>query len=212
MRRAMACLVALVATAAANAAPIVVDFNSDASGSRPNGFVSNSSPFVSFSDTVGSGLQVSNFGSQSNNSQALAVFDDFDGGILQMNFTQFFNTLSLAFGNDDPGFSNAGDLAVLTLFNGATQVGQVTVVMNRNDIMDQTISYHGNAFTRATFAYTNAAGVPFTGGGATNTGLIEIVDNIAFDTTPEPVSMIVFGGLVVGGGLVARKRLMKKVA
>lgn len=27
---------------------------------------------------------------------------------------------------------------------------------------------------------------------------------------PEPVSLLVFGGLVVGGGLVARKRLMKK--
>lgn len=28
---------------------------------------------------------------------------------------------------------------------------------------------------------------------------------------PEPISLVVFGGLIVGGGLVARKRLMKKL-
>jgi hypothetical protein len=79
--------------------------------------------------------------------------------------------ISVDFGNDDPAFSNPGDEAVLTVFDGATQVGQVSVVMNRNDTMDQTISISllgsGVFFDRATLLYD-----------VTTVGLIEMLDNI----------------------------------
>jgi hypothetical protein len=44
-------------------------------------------------------------------------------------------------------------------------------------------------------------------------GAFEVIDNVRFGqaaAVPEPISLVVFGGLVLGGGLVARKRLMKK--
>ena len=45
-------------------------------------------------------------------------------------------------------------------------------------------------------------------GGTQNPYNLDITGNA---NSPEPLSMLVFGGLLVGGGLVARKRLMKKV-
>ncbi len=44
-------------------------------------------------------------------------------------------------------------------------------------------------------------------GGAYTVQVFQVVPNV-----PEPISLVVFGGLVVGGGLVARNRLAKKAA
>ncbi len=63
------------------------------------------------------------------------------------------------------------DLASLTLFRGATQVGKVLKNVNANDLMDQRIGFsRGKLFNRAVFQYVNASEV------AKN--LIEIVDDI----------------------------------
>lgn len=121
--------------------------------------------------------------------------------------------LGLWFGNDDPGFTSQGDLAVLTLFDGLTQIAQVTVELNRNDLMDQSISYTGLAFNRATFAYTNAALDPHTQG--TLTGLTEIVDNITFTEfteTPEPATMITWGAVTGVGLAIGAWRRRKNAA
>jgi len=126
-------------------------------------------------------------------------------------------TLSLDFGNDDPSFTNPGDLATLQVFLGAALVGQSTVVLNRDDVMNQTISYNGLAFDSFTFAYTNAAGSPFTGGGNANTGLIEIVDNVTYaaggGAVPEPAAWaLMISGFGLAGAALRRRRSVAAVA
>ena len=121
--------------------------------------------------------------------------------------------LSMDFGNDDAFFTNPGDRAVLTVYLGAALVGQTFVVMNRNDVMDQTIGFNFGPFDNFTFAYTDAAGNPFTGGPGTNVGLIEVIDNITFDVAdtvvPEPATwammILGFGGV---GAILRRRRTL----
>jgi hypothetical protein len=178
----------------------LITFELDALGPVPNGFMSVDSSHVSFTDTVGAGLQVAN-AFETNNTNGLAVFDDLDGSELEMIFDCLVTTLSLDFGNDDPGFTNPGDLAVLKTYVGATQVGLSTVVLNRDDMMNQTITSLGLPFNRAIFAYTDPAGVPMTGGGGANVGLIEAVDNIEFTCVPEPATLWLLTFGLIGGGL-----------
>lgn len=179
---------------------VTIDFTTDTTGGKANGFTSTQSAVAHFTDTFGSELQINDFLSQGIGN-ALAVFGD-DVSALQINFDVLMNSLSLKFGNDDPAFSSPGDLAVLTLFNGATQVGQVSVVMNRDDIMNQTISFGGTTFNRATFQYTNAAG--------TGIGLIEIVDDITFEAggqgTPDSGSTLVLFAVALAGVISFRRR------
>ena len=179
-----------VALAGSLQAAVVIDFESDPSGAVPNGWMSADSALVAFSDSSGANLQVGNWGAQTNNTKGLGVWAD-DPSYLIMDFSTLVDSLQLDFGNDDPGFSIAGDQAVLTVFLGASQVGQTAVVMNRDDIMNQTIAISGPVFDRATFFYN-----------VSTNGLIEIVDNIQFtpfSAVPAP-GAILLGG--IGTGLV----------
>src|SRR5690606_31764950 len=103
------------------------NFELDSFGIKPNGFTSLDSPIVHFTDTVGAGLTIDFFNSQGLGTRSLGIRDDVDGGFLEMNFDVYMMHLGLWFGNDDPGFTSQGDLAVLTLFDGLTQIAQVTV-------------------------------------------------------------------------------------
>jgi len=206
MRVLAACALAIVSFAAASYAD-PIDFETDGTGSRANGFTSDDSPIVHFYDTSGADLRLDNYGGQSNNTNALGVFNDTDGSMLRMVFDMNMAALSFDFGNDDPSFTNPGDLAILKLYNNATFVGMVTVVLNRDDLMNQTIGFVGPNFNEAFFYYGNANFTPYTGGGNTNTGLIEIVDNINY-RVPEP-SLLALSGL---GGLVVAWRRRRKTA
>ncbi len=180
-----------VALAGSLQAAVVVNFESDPVGAVPNGWMSADSALVAFSDSSGANLQVGNWGAQSNNTKGLGVWAD-DPSYLIMDFSTLVDSLQLDFGNDDPLYSVAGDQAVLTVFLGASQVGQTAVVMNRDDIMNQTIAISGLVFDRATFFY-NATLMG---------GLIEIVDNIQFtpfSAVPAPGAMLLGG---IGTGLV----------
>ncbi|CUR56414.1 exported hypothetical protein [metagenome] len=158
------------AAQAVTPAKVSVTFTGDTAGAKPNGFTSPDSPAMLFFDTSGANLTVADFGIQSHG-QALLVGGD-DGSAVEIRFTNPTTAISLAFGNDDPGFLTAADLAQLTVFRGATQVGQVQVNVNANDQMDQTISFGaGPLFNRAVFQYVNAAGTPV--------NLSEIIDDIA---------------------------------
>jgi hypothetical protein len=209
----LATLLGLGLTAAAQASPvgIFVDFEAETPGVQPQGFAPAIGPFVRFYSANGGpfDLSIANYGTQGLGNASLAVFGDGDGNFLRMEFNQLIQTLSLSFGNDDPDFTNSGDLAVLTLFKGMAQVAQVTVPLNRDDIMNQQIGYVGAPFDSATFAYTNAALSPFTGGGGLF-GLVEIVDNIEFVTferpIPEPGTLALLGSGLLGLAALRRRR------
>ena len=185
-RRIMFALVVCAALAGVAQPAVVIDFESDTVGAKPNSWMSADSALVSFSDSMGANLSVYDYQQQSHG-QGLAVNSD-DPSYLIMDFAVPVSFLSLEFGNDDPGYSSPGDLAILTAFLGGGQVGQTSVVMNRDDIMNQSISMSGLTFDRATFFYD-----------VTGSGLIEIVDNIQF----EPGGMIPAPGAIVLGSLGA---------
>jgi hypothetical protein len=188
----------------------VIDFEGGPFGTQADGFNAVGFPMLSFFSDLGAGLELAAIPEGDGNS--LLVRNDTNGNFLTGVFNDgTHNFLSMTFGNDDPGFSNPGDRAVLTVYNGAALVGATFVVFNRNDKMDQTIGFSFGPFDNWTLAYTNAAGNPFTGGGSVNTGLIEVIDNITFDdgagVVPEPAAwamMIMgFGGV---GAILRRRR------
>lgn len=168
-------LVFLVVFATSSQAQILIDFESDAPGPQPNGFSSADAPGVTFTDSQGADLEVIDGGNQTDG-QGLAVFGD-DPSILLIDLGTFVDSISLDFGNDDPSVATAGDVAHLAVFDGATLVGETSVEMNLDDIMNQTISFSGQPFNRAEFAYADATLTPI--------GLIEAVDNIVIGEEVE---------------------------
>jgi hypothetical protein len=192
MRIMVLCVGVCVALAGAAQAGFV-DFNSDSYGFKPNGWHSDDSSLLTFRDSNGSGLFVGPLMNQQTHGNGLQVYSDSDGSWLNMNFAQTVNSLSLEFGNDEHSFTNPGDKAILTVFLDGEQVGRTSVVMNRNDIMDQTIAISGVDFDRATFYYA-ATGCSH--------GLTEVVDNINFElaSVPAPGAILLgaFGAGIVG--------------
>ena len=194
----------------AGAALITIDFEADTDGAKANGFVPAGVSGVSFSDSVGQDLFVFGFGAQGSGLRSLSVNTDKDGSLLLIGLTLPADFISLDFGNDDPNITNPGDLAVLTGFLGASQISQTTLALNRDDIMNQTITLGtiggGQAFDFFTFGFTDPFLSPFTGGGAVNVGAIEIVDNIQINSVPLPGAMNLFlSGLGVMGAALARR-------
>ena len=178
----------------------LIDFESDATGAKPNGWTSADSAIAHFTDSIGAGLDVQNFGNQSNG-QGLAVYGD-DPSVLIIDFDVLVRDITLWFGNDDPGWAQTGDVALLTLFSGGGQVGQTSVLLNLNDVMDQSISILGVCFDQATFAYADPQFNPI--------NLIEVVDDISFTQCdgdiPEPATLLLIGAGIAGLGI--RRRLL----
>ena len=210
-------LLAAAATAAAfamaspaQAALVTIDFEEEAAGAVAEGFTAADYAGLAFFTDLGAGLEVGDFGTQSDGVGLLAR-NDTNGNFIVGVFSDGPHAfLSMDFGNDDPFFTIPGQRAVLTVYLGAALVGQTFVVMNRNDIMDQTIGFNFGPFDNFTLAYTDAAGNPFTGGPGTNVGLIEVIDNITFDVAdaavPEPATwaMMILG--FGGTGAILRRR------
>lgn len=173
-----------------------IDFETDSIGAKANGFTSASDLGVHFTDTIGAELQVHTH--QALGSKNLLAFGD-DASRIQIDFDSAINWLELYFGNDDSCCSAVGDRAWLELFNGATSAGLFSVVMNRNDLTDQSIVGAAASFDRALFWYGDSVGTPI--------NLIEAIDNLSFTNAavvPEPASLALFGiGLA---GLVAMRR------
>jgi len=159
---------AAVSPAALAVAANVIDFESDTAGSKADPFTSASNPTVHFQDTLGDNLDVANAGSETNG-QGLRVFSD-DASALVIRLDVPTKRISVTFGNDDPGFSQAGDQATLKVYRFGKLVATENVEMNRNDAADQVIQYRGGApIDRARFVYSR-------GGAAID--LIEVVDDI----------------------------------
>jgi Ca2+-binding RTX toxin-like protein len=166
-------LAALVSPGTAHAVTpsrVQVSFTSDTAGNKLNGYSSPDSASMLFFDTLGSNLRVDDFGVQSHG-QALAVVAG-GSNALEIKLTNPTTAISMAFGNDDPGLANATDQAQLTAFRGATEVGQVSVNFNANDVMDQSIRFgDGPLFNRVILQYVSAANVPI--------AVAEVVDDIS---------------------------------
>ncbi|MCP4258715.1 MAG: hypothetical protein GY774_14625 [Planctomycetes bacterium] len=187
-------------------ASITIDFTNDSSGLKPNGWVSADTSLVSFTDSIGAHLIVGDNG-VSSHGQALGVYWD-DPSYMIMDFSVIVDSLQFEFGNDDPSVSNPGDEAILTVFLGGSQVGQTSVVMNRDDIMNQLIGISGVNFDKATFFFDVTRTPP------NPPGLIEIIDNIEF-TEFNPIPPIPAPGAVLlgsfGVGLVGWLRRRKSL-
>jgi hypothetical protein len=200
--RSLYAVTALVVGLTTSAQAITLDFESDTTGSKPNGFQSVGSPLVRFSDSLGSDLFVDYFAS-GGEGKSLAVYAD-DASGLVMDFLTPMDSLQLDFGNDDPEWSMAGDLAVLKLFSDGTLIGQTTVELNRDDVMNQSIAFSGSVFNQATFLFDVH---PMNGAA----GLIEMVDNVTFTPVahpnPEPGTIAVLGaGVLPLLGAIRRRR------
>ncbi|MEJ5237127.1 MAG: hypothetical protein WHT82_02080 [Limisphaera sp.] len=198
---------AVVAAASLSGSAAVIDFEADTLGLKPNGWSPVGHPTVQFSDTAGTDLLVGNFGGQGIG-QSLAVFDDTDGSKLQIDFTVPVDSLSLWFGNDDPGWAGPTDLAWLEIWNGAVLLATVNSPLNLDDIMNQNIGWAGQCFDRAYFWYGDAQGNPFTTGPSGAIGLIEIVDRIEYvhcQRVPEGGSSLMLLG-IAGLGMVGLGR------
>lgn len=197
---------------------IVVDFEADLEGFVGDGFESAGAAGVSFSDSVGAGLGIFNSGVEGDGLRSLLVLGDQDGSLLEITFNTQADFLSLDFGNDDPLFTNLGDLAVLTLFDDLNQVGQTIVELNRDDVMNQIIAFGliGGTilFDSATFGYTDPFLQPFTGGGDANVGSTEVVDNIVVNVlpvtqVPAPPTILL---LLTGLGLLILHSFRRKMS
>lgn len=185
-------------------AQILIDFESDTTGAKPNGFTSVDSSLVHFSDSIGADLDVENVEPETIG-QGLRVFSD-DPSRLLMTFDVPMRAISLVFGNDDPCCSNEGDVGLLRVFDGTDVVSQTTVAMNRNDIADQTISITtdpARCFDNAEFYYADSGGDPI--------DLIEVVDNIELTACEEVPSagtktLIALALILLLGGAVLLRR------
>lgn len=206
MRASILAFLALaLLSAPLTAQTITIDFESDTTGSKPNGFTSVDSSLVHFSDSIGADLNVADTTPETIG-QGLRVFGD-DPSRLLMTFDVPMQSLSLVFGNDDDCCSDPGDVGLLRVFDGVSVVAQTTVTMNRNDEADQTISIATGAprcFDNAEFYYADSAGDPI--------DLIEIVDNFELETCAAVPAvggraLGVLALLLLGAGALVLRRL-----
>jgi len=182
----------------ASASADTITFESDPIGFLPNGGQSVESSLVRFSASGGGGLIIlQNFGVELIGTRGLIVSGS-PGVHLIMDFTVPVNSLSLWFGNDDPHTAVPGDTAILRVFFDGSLVGETTLLMNLDDIINQQISFSGVAFNSASFHFSQEF------------FLSEAVDDISFTPVPEPASVVLLGIGIAGIAVRIRRRKFRR--
>jgi hypothetical protein len=209
-------LAAALAACASWAHAGFIDFESDSVGPKFNNFQSVDSSEIAFSDSQGQDLFLLDFDETYRTNGLAVLFDGIedvtgsypDGSFLIIVGAAPILSLSLDFGNDDPTGSAAGDYAQLRGYRGSNLVASTNVVMNRNDLADQTISLSDaigfdrlelEYFTTPTFNTDQFGEVYIT------TSLTEVIDNVRYEVVPEPASLA-----ALGLGLAALRRRNRK--
>lgn len=211
----------LVVPSTATGELVTVTFDNDPVDEEPYSevdqpFTSVDSSLVHFSgryhdDYTGPSLLLIGLASRpvSNGTNALGVLNHPEGRawiegspMIAMQFDVPINSLSVDFGNDQ----NQNDLeeywmkyVELSVYNGEDLVDRVLLEANLDYAMNQTITYSGESVDSATLAYITSSG-----GYATSNG--EVVDNVTFNTVPEP-GTIALWSIALLTGLVASRRL-----
>jgi hypothetical protein len=161
-------------TYSAVAEEVVIDFESDVVETMARRFTSVSSPLATFSGRlwVRSGLpEFDGVGIETSGPEGITI-----------EFSKPITSLSILFGNDDPGFPE--DRAFLRALRHGTLIGQETLLFNRNDLPDQTITITTHEpFNKAVLDYVDSSLMPVS-------GLGEVISAVRFYVTPEPSSLM----------------------
>ncbi|MBX9599628.1 MAG: PEP-CTERM sorting domain-containing protein [Bryobacteraceae bacterium] len=185
-----------------------ISFNHDIVNPRPNFFNSTDSEMVLFSASQGADLRILNPGVQGNGTNGLAVFGDTPGHLI-LHFRSLASGVSMKVGNDEQMPGGYGRMvARLILYRGDVKVGQVELLLNCDDRLNQTISFEagdGEFFDRAELMYAYEFG-----GGV---DLIEYIDDVDFMLvagdalgTPEPGTAMLLGAGLLLMGIAGRRR------
>lgn len=181
MRKSFGVVLGLSLFAASAANAVMIDFESEATGTKVNGYTIGD---VSFSDTSGADLQVDDWANQSDG-QALGVFND-DSSRLQMDFASDVDYLAFDLGNDDPGWESQGDGNLYAeIWNNGSFLTTLSFAPNWNDDMDQRFEVTGYIFDMIQIYHS--------------ADLIEIVDNIEYNVSAVPLPAAVW---LLGSGLI----------
>lgn len=144
-----------------------------------------------------------NAGGTSSGAYGLGVFSPAN---IEANFSTPFTAIGMYFGNDDTCCTRNVD-AILSVYNGATFLGSVSVSANMNDTADQFIGLSStDPFDRFILSYSND-------------NLFRYIDDLQLGTAdvagavPEPATwaMMLFGFGLVGGAMRRRKQQRSKV-
>ncbi len=188
-KTAQALVAALLTACGVLAHAAVVTFTGATPGLKPSPYVDG----VEFGDSATPYVRIDNF-SENHGDTALAAPTD-DQSYLVMVFPTVSNFLTIDFGNDDAALTHPGDLAVLAVFLNGIYVGESSVVLNRNDLVDQTVVFSSQLFDSAIFVFTDSNENPI--------ALAELIDNITY--LPEPATLAVFGAGLLGMALMRRR-------
>ncbi len=187
-----------------SAQAITIDFEADTLGAKTNGFNPVGNTDISFSDTSGAGLNISDI-TPTTDGQGLIV-----GGSgtsqLQIDLSEPVTNFMIEFGIADPNSLSLLDIAVLQGFSGGSLAATIIVLLDADNILNQTAAIGGATIDQAFFFFANISNF------LQPINLIEVVDNISFDVVnvaavPLPAALPLFGtGLALMGFIGWRRK------
>lgn len=191
---------AFVFAASATAHAGLITFDNENTGPRADPVVIDN---VQFADSVAPFVFIGDF-AQNGFNRALSAATD-DESFLFFFFNAQYDYLSFDFGNDLNAATNDGDQAVLQLLLDNVFVGSVSVDLNRDGLVNQSISSRGILFDTAVFGYASSGGELL--------AIAELVDNISYsldNAVPEPASLWSVGIALAAVARIRRRAPVKR--